>query len=95
MTVYKTKVSLNTAQIISTAFTLHEDASTQKEYFYTEHTEVYKLLNKMKNTTPVAIGRPGFYVASYNFYNWLLSVMRDLRISRAWTLSSDSNIASD
>lgn len=30
----------NTAQIISTAFTLHEYVAIKKEQFYTEHTEV-------------------------------------------------------
>lgn len=40
MTVYKTKASPNTAQIISAAFTLHEDVAINEDYFYTEHTEV-------------------------------------------------------
>lgn len=43
MTVYQTKVSPNTAKIISTAFTLHKYLAIKKEYFYTEHTEVHKL----------------------------------------------------
>lgn len=43
MTVHKIKVSPNTAQIISAAFTLLEDVALKEEYSYTELTEVYKL----------------------------------------------------